>query len=76
MKKSKKFFICWINDPKIAHDYYEIWSHDDLLKDFIGDNQFCMNINSLKLGKSFIHFDCEGHMMVLTRVPRTVETTI
>jgi len=74
--KSKKFFISWINDPKISHDYYEIWDAKDLEEDFQGDEQFLSLMHSVKLGKSFIHFDCEGSMMVITRVPKTVSTTI
>ena len=76
MKKDKKFFICWINDPGVDHDYYEIWSRKDLLEDFHYDEKFCNTMNSIKVGKSFIHFDSIGCMMVVTRIPHTVNTTV
>ena len=71
----KKFFLCWINDPDISHDYYEIWGHSDLLEDFKHDNEFMKEANNLKLGKSFIHF-VDGSMIVVTRVSKITQTTI
>lgn len=72
----KKFVIKWINDPGIDLDYYEIWNEDDLWEDFKGDHEFLKMLSRVKIHKSFIHFDCEGHLMVITRVSSEVETTI
>lgn len=76
MKKEKKFFISWINDPNVENDYYEVWNEEQLLLDFNKESKLIKLTSSIRIGRSFIYFDCDGHMMVITRVPSTVSTTI
>ena len=76
MKKEKKFFINWINDPDVENDYYEVWTEKQLLLDFNKAKKLIKLTSSVEIGSSFIYFDCDGHMMVITRVPSSVSATI
>lgn len=76
MRDQKKFHISWINDQSVSNDYFEIWGLPDLLEDFKGDKELCIEIDFLKLGKSLIYFNDDGIMMVITRVAKHLQRTI
>jgi hypothetical protein len=76
VRKEKKFLISWINDPHVEHDYFEIWGEKQLLSDFNNDIKMFKLVKSTKIGGSFIYFDCDNYMMVITRVPNAVSITI